>query len=158
MTYDRTLSAAKGFAADGRLEEWIHAYLRSDGRNIPFSDGLKLFPRVWKGPVPVPLCLLKRICGPEDDMPFRVAAAGFEAKVSFLAREIAAGGDLPPLIVHCTADGLELNDGNHRLEAYRRLGAEEAWAVFWATEGEEDFFPPFLTSPPWRDTMSRNDL
>ena len=145
--YGRTLSSALEFARDGRIEEWIHAYLRSDGHNVPFSDGLKLAPRVWRGPVKIPLSLLTRICGPEEGMRFRVDAEGFEARVRFLAGEIASGADMPPLIVHCIADGLELNDGSHRLEAYRRLRIGEGWAVFWATEGEEDFFPPFLTSP-----------
>ena len=154
--YERTLSAALAFAAEGRVEEWVHAYLRSDGRNVPFSDGLKLFPRVWRGPAKIPLSLLTRICGPEEGMRFRVAQAEFEERVSRLAEEVSAGADMPPMIVHCTKVGLELNDGNHRLEAYRRLGLEEGWAIFWATEGEEDFFPPFLTSTPRSDTMIRN--
>ena len=102
--------------------------------------------QVWIGPVKIPLSLLTRICGPEENMRWRVAAEGFEERVSALMREFEGGADLPPVIVHCTAEGLELNDGNHRLEAYRRLGIEEGPAVFWATEGEEEFFPPFLTS------------
>ena len=144
--YERTLASALAFAAEGRIEEWVHAYLRTDGRNVPFSDGLKLAPRVWRGPLKIPLSLLTRICGPEEEMRFRVDRVGFEERVIFLMREISKGADLPPLIVHCTEDGLELNDGNHRLEAYERLGIAEGWAVFWATEGEEDFFPPFLTT------------
>ena len=134
MTYDRTLTAALAFAAAGRTEEWVHAYLRSDGRNVPFSDGLKLFPRGWKGPVRVPAGLLTRICGPEDGMPFRVDAAGFEAKVSFLEGEIAAGADLPPLIVHCAADGLELRG---REVAALRESASQACALLKALANED---------------------
>ena len=145
-TYDRTLSCAFRYAEEGRIAEWVHAYLCSDGRNVPFSDGLKLAPRVWIGPVKIPLSLLTRICGPEEDMRWRVGAEGFEQGVVRLMREIEEGADLPPLIVHCAPEGLELNDGNHRLEAYRRLGIGEGFAVFWATEGEEEFIPPFLTS------------
>ena len=158
MEYARTLSSALEFARDGRIEDWIHAYLCSDGRNKAFSDGLRLRPRVWRGPEKIPLSLFTRICGPEEGMRFRVDPEGFEKKVSFLAGEIAAGADMPPLIVHCAAEGLELNDGNHRLEACRRLGIGEGWAVFWATEGEEEFFPPFLTSPRRRATIMRNAL
>ena len=144
--YDRTLSCALRYAEAGRIEEWVHAYLRTDGRNVPMSDGLNLAPRVWIGPVKIPLSILTRICGPEEDMIWRVDREGFEKRTVWLEEEIRNGADLPPVIVHCTAEGLELNDGNHRLEAYRRMGIPEGYAVFWATRGEEEFFPPFLTS------------
>ena len=144
LVYDRTLSAALAFAREGRIEEWVHLYLPTDGRNRAFSDGLRLAPRVWKGPIRIPLSMLTRICGPEEGMKWRVHPVQFEEHVAALVREIRSGGDLPPLIVHCCAEGLELNDGNHRLEAYRRLGVGEGWAVFWATEGEEEFFPAVL--------------
>ena len=146
LSYDRTLTSSLAFARDGRIEEWVQLYLRSDGRNVPMADGLLLAPRVWKGTVRIPLTLLTRICGPEEEMRWRVHPVQFEEHVASLMEEIRSGGDMPPLIVHCCAEGLELNDGNHRLEAYRRLGVGEGWAVFWATRGEEDFFPPFLTT------------
>ena len=31
----------------------------------------------------------------------------------------------------------ELNDGNHRLEAYNRLGINEYFVIFWITEKED---------------------
>ena len=64
--YDRTLTTARAFAAEGRLEEWIHAYLLTDGHNKPFSDGLKLDKRFYIGPLEMPLALFTRCCGPED--------------------------------------------------------------------------------------------
>ena len=45
--------------------------------------------------------------------------------------------DLPPLIVHYCLDGFELNDGNHRYEAYTRLGIKEYYVIVWITEKEE---------------------
>ena len=144
LIYGRTLTDAMAFAREGKTAEWVDLYLRSDGRNVPMADGLRLAPRVWRGPFRIPLSMLTRICGPEETMKWRVHPVQFEEHVSSLIREIEGGGDLPPLLVHCTAEGLELNDGNHRLEAYRRLGIEEGFALFWATRGEEDVFPPVL--------------
>lgn len=33
MEYKSTLSSAVGYARNGKLEEWIHTYLQSDGHN-----------------------------------------------------------------------------------------------------------------------------
>ena len=50
---------------------------------------------------------------------------------------------MPPLIVHYliengkTEEEFELNDGNHRLEAYSRLGIEEYYVIIWITEKNE---------------------
>ena len=96
MEYKSALSSAVGYAANGRLEEWVHTYLRADGHNQEFSDGLKRFDRYFLGPV-----------------------------------------NMPPLIVHYVDSGFELNDGNHRLEAYKRLGIKEYYVIVWITQKEE---------------------
>ena len=44
---------------------------------------------------------------------------------------------MPPLIVHYTRDGFELNDGNHRYQAYENLGVENVWVIVWITEEDE---------------------
>lgn len=48
---------------------------------------------------------------------------------------------MSPLIVHYLIengnDYFELNDGNHRLEAYKRLGIEEYYVIVWITEKDE---------------------
>lgn len=137
MTYRNTLSSAREFAAAGRLEEWVHAYLLSDGRNEPFSVGLKRCGRSWFGPLMLPAARLERCCGPEEGMRFRVEAQGFEAHVAQLRAAIAAGEDMPPLIVNYAAGGYVLNDGNHRFEAYRRLRAQECAAIVWTTGAED---------------------
>ena len=43
----------------------------------------------------------------------------------------------PPLIVHFYDHKWELNDGNHRHEAYKRLGIIEYPVIVWITEKEE---------------------
>ena len=72
-----------------------------------------------------------------------IPAEWFEIHVNQLMDAIKAGADLPPLIVHYLipegkTDGeFELNDGNHRLEAYNRLGTERCHIIFWCTEKHE---------------------
>lgn len=137
MEYKSTLSSAIGYARNGKLEEWIHTYLQTDGHNKEFSDGLKLFDRYFLGPVKMPLSLFKRCCGPETDMKWVIPAEPFEKKVSELQKVIYENADMPPLIVHYVDGEFELNDGNHRLEAYARLGVEEYYVIVWITEKEE---------------------
>ena len=141
LDYKCTVSSAQEYASQNKLEEWVHAYLLSDGRNKEFSDGLKLFDRVFLGPVKMPLSLFTRCCGPEESMKWRVNEEWFEKHVADLQAVIRREKDMPPLIVHyLVEDGkecFELNDGNHRLEAYRRLGIQEYFVIVWITEKRE---------------------
>lgn len=137
MEYKSTLSSAIGYAKNGKLEEWIHTYLQSDGHNQELSDGLKLFDRYFLGPIEMPLSLLKRCCGPEPDMKWRLPKEAFEKKVEELQKIISENNDMPPLIVHYVEGDFELNDGNHRLEAYSRLGVEKYYMIVWITEKKE---------------------
>ena len=143
MDYAGTLTSAREAAAQGELEKWIHTYLLTDGDNKPFSDGLKALDRIYDGPVSFPLSLLKRNTGPEEDMRWKLHPGWFEIHVGQLMDAVRAGVDLPPLIVHYwipegETDGeFEMNDGNHRLEACKRLGVERWPVIFWCTEQHE---------------------
>lgn len=143
MEYKGTLTSAQNYAQNNKLEEWIHLYLLSDGHNKDFSDGLKLTDRYFLGPVKMPLSFFKRCCGPEDNMKWQVSEEWFEKHVKELEAVIKLGNDMPPLIVNFSVDNdnpdgcFELNDGNHRLEAYNRLGIKEYEVVIWITEKNE---------------------
>ena len=143
LDYECTLTCCQAFARAGRLEEWVHAYLLSDGDNPPFSHGLKLFDRFFLGPVSMPLSLFRRCCGPEEGMKWRVHPVHFENKVQRMMETRRADTDMPPLIVHylfSETDGqpeFELNEGNDRFEAYKRLGLAETPVIIWITEKEE---------------------
>ena len=137
MEYSCSLASAQAFAAGGRLEEWVHAYLLSHGNNRAFSEGLRRCPRCFMGPFRLPRGWFTRCCGPEPGMKYPVEAAGFWRHVEELAAAIQAGEDLPPLIANYAGGVFELNDGNHRLEALTRLGAAECNVIVWCT-GEED--------------------
>lgn len=143
MDYACTLTNALDCGEHGMIEDWVHAYLLSDGHNKPFSDGLKLHDRRFHGPVSFPLNLLQRNTGPEPHMRWQIHAEWFEIHVGRLKDAIKAGADLPPLIAHYwipegKTDGeFEMNDGNHRLEAFKRLGVERYHVIFWCTEPHE---------------------
>ena len=143
MDYACTLTNAQQAAAQGELENWIHTYLLTDGDNKPFSDGLKEFDRIFHGPVSFPLGLLTRNTGPETNMQYKIPPEPFEEHVKQLMDAINTHKDLPPLIVHYwipedkALGRFELNDGNHRLEAFRRLGIDRYHIIFWCTEQDE---------------------
>ena len=140
MDYKCSLSSAQEYARHGKLADWIHTYLLSDGHNKDFSDGLKLFDRYFLGPLKMPLSLFTRCCGPEENMRWRINEAWFEKHVRELQEVIQHEPDMPPLIVHyLIEDGnpegeFELNDGNHRFEAYSRLGIQQYYVIVWITE------------------------
>lgn len=137
MQYKCTLSSAFEYAKGEKLDEWIHTYLQSDGGNQAFSDGLKLFDRYYIGPITMPTYFFTRCCGPEEGMKYRVDPEWFEKHVNQLQEILKNTPDMPPLIVHYVDGGFELNDGNHRFEAYQRLGVEEIKVIVWITEKEE---------------------
>ena len=137
MEYSATLSSAREYAEQGKIEEWVHAYLCGEGHNKPFSDGLKLCVRYYTAPVALSLTELSRCCGPEEDMPFRVHPEVFERKVMGIMDAAESGADLPPLIVNYENGKFTLNDGNHRYEAYARLNFSECEVIIWTT-AEQD--------------------
>lgn len=137
LEYKCSLTSAMEYSAAGKLEEWVHTYLLSDGHNKDFSDGLKLFDRFFIGPVKMPLSLFVRCCGPEENMKYRVDGKWFEHRVNELSEVILKERDMPPLIVHYVESGFELNDGNHRFEAYSRLNIGEYYVIVWITEKSE---------------------
>ena len=137
LKYKCSLSSTKEFAEAGKLEDWVHLFLLSDGHNKAFSDGLKLFDRYYLGPLTMPLSLFSRCCGPEEDMKYQVNAEWFEKRVQSLKKTLQSNDDMPPLIVHFVEHGFELCDGNHRFEALTQLGVKEYPIIVWITEEYE---------------------
>lgn len=137
LKYSATLSSAKAYAVAEKLDSWIHLYLNEEGRNIPFSDGLKLFDRYYISPVLMPLNLFTRCAGPEEEMVYQIDKDWFIHHVSELERAIKEEPDMPPLIVHYVNGEFELNDGNHRHKAYENLGIDKVWVIVWITDTSE---------------------
>jgi len=137
LKYSATLSSAKAYGEAGKMDAWIHLYLNEEGRNIPFSDGLKLFARYYFSPALFPVSLFKRCAGPEPEMKYRIDRDWWEQRVAGLEKSIQDDPDMPPLMVHYVDGEFELNDGNHRHKAYENLGIENAWVIIWITGKEE---------------------
>jgi|GEM_PF-246268 len=137
LVYEGTSASALAYAAKGKLEEWIHTYLTKEGHNQAFSDGLKLEKRYYLGPMIMPLSLFVRCCGPEPGMKWQVDEEGFEKRVNELVQRIGEGRDLPPMMVSYQKGRFEVNDGNHRLEAYGRAGVDRAYVIIWITDPED---------------------
>ena len=125
------------YAQAGKLEDWVHVFLLSDGNNKAFSDGLKLNSRVFYGPVKMPLRLFTRGGGPEEGMKWRMNPVSWEQRVENLVRVMRTEKDMPPLIVRYVDGGFELNDGNHRFEALARLGEQEHHFIIWLAQPED---------------------
>lgn len=134
-TFD--LAAAVQASVTGVLEDWVHEYLCGPGRNLEFARGLRLKPRHWRGPLPVPLDSLRRACGPEPDMPFRESPEAWEHAVSHYAASSDPVEAFPPLLVHYQQGELIISDGNHRYEAFARRGFTTCWIIIWYPEQVE---------------------
>ena len=137
LRYSATLESAMQYGKEEKMDTWLHLYLNEEGRNIPFSDGLKLCDRYFFSPAQFPISLFKRCSGPEIDMKYRVDKDWWEDQISELTKVVQSGEEMPPLIVHYTDGEFELNDGNHRHKVYENLGIEKAWVIIWITEEEE---------------------
>ena len=137
LKYSATLESAMEYGREEKMDAWVHLYLNEEGRNIPFSDGLKLFDRYFISPAQFPISLFHRCAGPEEDMRYRIDKGWWEHKISELTKAVQAGTEMPPMIVHYVDGEFELNDGNHRHKVYEDLGIETAWVILWITEEEE---------------------
>ena len=137
LKYSATLASAMEYGREEKTDAWVHLYLNEEGRNIPFSDGLKLFDRYFISPAQFPISLFHRCAGPEEDMKYRIDKGWWEHKLSEITKAVEEGKEMPPMIVHYVDGEFELNDGNHRHKVYENLGIETAWVIIWITEEEE---------------------
>jgi hypothetical protein len=138
MNNPYTLSAAIEYGSKGKIEEWVHIFLRGEGGNIEFSDGLLLQERFYTKPIMLPLRLFSRCCGPEDNMQFIVDKNCFEENVRNIHEKFLKGWDMPPLIVNYSADnGFVVSDGNHRFEMLIRNRYEKYYTIIWTSSKQE---------------------
>ena len=132
-----TLTQAKIYNDNGKIEEWMQAFLRNDGKNIALADGLLLEKREYFGLLKVNMSYFKDI---KEGAPEYLHA---ENDIEYFFRIVEnmknslKDWDVPPLIVEYRDDQFFVNDGRHRLEMYRQLGVEIVDVVLWTT-GEEN--------------------
>lgn len=138
-----SVEAARRAAGRGELGDWIAEFLASPGSdNEVLAARLSEPPRHWLGPVQLPIERLHRFAGPPGHPVLRTTGEDeWRGDVEQMAALVDDGSELPPVIVTYRAGVMLVEDGNHRVEALRRTGAREAWAVvgFDTAEEREDF-------------------
>ncbi len=132
-----TLSRAMEYAKKGKIAEWLQLFLRNDGGNIALADGLLREERACFGPVKIKLDMLQIKQGAPEYLTKENEIAYFFYVVDGMKTHYESW-DIPPLIVEYDKGVFRVNDGRHRLEMYRQLGIESAYAVLWGT-GEENY-------------------
>jgi hypothetical protein len=135
--------AARAAAGRDELGAWVAEFLCSPGSdNAQLAAQLTEKNRWWVGPVQVPLDELNRLAGPPGAPVLQpVDDDEWRDDVDDLSRQIDDGEEPPPVIVSHRGDQLVLEDGNHRVEALRRAGVDEAWAIIgFEDEAERDRF------------------
>lgn len=120
------------------IEQQIQNFLRNEGNNVALADGLLLEKRYYHGPVNIKLTMLTRCTGPENGMKYLVSEESFNERIIGIITRIKSGWLLPPILVNYCEGNLTINDGNHRYEAYKRMGHDEIPSIFWVTD-KNDF-------------------
>jgi hypothetical protein len=128
---DFTAEGLQQAASDGRIPEWVRAFLASPGSdNAPLADQLLDRYSRWEGPVELPLDELHRLAGPEGEpVLVEVDDDEWSGRVEDMADKVRGGWDPAPLVVTYHDDQFVLEDGNHRAEALRRAGRTTAISV-----------------------------
>lgn len=133
-----TLSLAKQYAKDGRIDEWMQDFLRADGKNLALAVGLLLEERHYFGLREIPITLLSDVkSGAPEYLHAENDIQYFFHVVDRMKESLMNNWDAPPLIVEYVYGKFKVDDGRHRLETYRQLGVKRVWAAVWTT-GEEN--------------------
>ena len=133
-----TLTLAKQYDKDGKINEWMQDFLREDGKNLALADGLLLEERHYFGLCEIPIALFSDVkSGAPEYLHAENDIEYFFHVVEQMKESLADGWDAPPLIVEYVYGKFQVDDGRHRLETYRQLGVERVWAAVWTT-GEEN--------------------
>ncbi len=120
---------------NGNLEEWVQKLLISEG-NEDLAKSLSNEKPICVSIVKIPLKLLKKIEGPEEQIEHRQPLDIWENRVSKLVKLIEGGYKPAPLLVTDYWNYFEIADGNHRHEALVRLGTLEYWTIFFIKHEE----------------------
>jgi hypothetical protein len=134
-----TAETARAAEHRDQLGDWVAAFLCSPGSdNADLADQLRDRLGWWLGPVQVAIDELHRLAGPPGAPALRkLDEDEWRDDVDDLSRRIEAGHEPPPVIASYRDAQLVLEDGNHRVEAVRRAGADEVWAVIGFESTEE---------------------
>ncbi len=132
-----TLTQAKFYHDNGKIDEWLQLFLRNDGKNLALADGLLLEKREYIGLKKLDISCFKDIKKGAPEYLTKENEIEYFFWIVENMKNNFEDWDVPPLIVEYVDDRFRLNDGMHRLEMYRQLGTEKVDVVLWTT-GEEN--------------------
>lgn len=118
------------YAKKGILEEWVHSFLTTVGKNEKLSEIMR-DKGFLESPKKISLDKLTRICGPEAEMKFHEPKDKWDKKVSKMAQSIKENWDPPPLIAWDFNGELSIADGSHRVEALKKSSFKSYWVIIW---------------------------
>jgi len=129
--HEFSVDAARAAAADDALDAWMAEFLASPGSdNAELAEILRDRELWWLGPLLLPIDRLHRLAGPPGHPVLTEVDEGWwRDDVGALGERISAGWEPPPLVVTHRDRQLVVEDGNHRIEAIRQAGGDEAWAI-----------------------------
>lgn len=132
-----TLAQAKMYNDNGKIEEWLQLFLRNDGKNIALADGLLLEEREYFGLRKLDMSCFKDVKkGAPEYLNGEKEIEHFFGIVENMKNSLE-DWDVPPLIVEYRDERFFVNDGRHRLEMFRQMGAQSIDVVLWTT-GEDN--------------------
>jgi ParB/Sulfiredoxin domain len=134
-----SVGTARAAAERGELGDWVATFLASPGSdNAPLGAHLLEQSHSWLGPTLLPIGELHRLAGPAGDPVMQpLDDDEWRDDVEELAEDIERGADPPPVIVTYRDDRFVLEDGNHRVEALRRAGEDQAWSIVAFTSADD---------------------
>ena len=119
----------------GAIDDWVDRYLAAGPwANDGLRTGLRLAPRLWIGPLGLPLANLERCCGPEPTMKYREPEDIWQRRTIGMASGLTTPEALPPLLVEWRAGTLSIRDGNHRHAAMTLRRWPECWCLVWCND------------------------
>lgn len=136
---DFSVSSARDAASRDDLDAWVARFLASPGSdNAELARILSDRGLIWTGPVELPIDQLHRLAGPPGHPVLEAVDEDYwRDDVGELSEKVEDGLEPPPVVVAYRNGQLVLEDGNHRVEALRQAGTDQAWAVV-GFESEED--------------------
>lgn len=133
-----TYTKAKEYMDRGEIALWLQLFLRNDGKNPALADGLLLEERHYVGLRRIPISILQSVKSGTPEYLHDKDSIDYFFYIVDRMKADKEHWDIPPLIVEFCNGTFRVNDGRHRLEMYRQLGAHEIDVVLWVT-GEKDY-------------------
>lgn len=128
-----TLTQAKFYHDNGKIDEWLQLFLRNDGKNLALADGLLLEKREYIGLKKLDISCFNDIKKGAPEYLTKENDIEYFFWIVDNMKSNFGNWDVPPLIVEFRDDDFHVNDGRHRLEMYRQMGIEEVDVVLWTT-------------------------